>query len=426
MMRAAHESWALDWTFKGFPAGAEALPCSEVGGQSWNILRGDLMLPAAVLHASAVTHNAAWMRRLTDYMGVELCPHVKTSMSPELFLQQLADGAWGLTAATVSHVRTYRQFGVQRIILANQLVGRQAIAYVAAELGRDDAFDFYCLVDSIGAIEHLERHLSATFLGRPLQVFIELGLIGGRTGIRSEEEALGLAERVSRSPFLRLRGVEAFEGIVQSQPDDETHVNSLLDRMVRTARRCVEQGWIEGKPILTAGGSSFFDMAAATRRRLPDNFEVILRSGCYIVHDSDFYQDMIDRLAARTPSVAHLGEGLKPALEIWAHVHSRPEPTRAILGIGKRDCSHDVRLPKLQRWARPDQGIGPSALSPGHSIVRLDDHHAYADVPSDSPLSCGDFISVGISHPCTTFDRWRALYVVDSNLNVTGLVRTFF
>jgi D-serine dehydratase len=58
--------------------------------------------------------------------------------------------------------------------------------------------------------------------------------------------------------------------------------------------------------------------------------------------------------------------------------------------------------------------------------VRLDDQHAYLDVPPESPLQVGDLIAFGISHPCTTFDRWRALYLVDDALTVTGAVHTFF
>jgi len=61
-----------------------------------------------------------------------------------------------------------------------------------------------------------------------------------------------------------------------------------------------------------------------------------------------------------------------------------------------------------------------------HRVVRLDDQHAYLDIPADSPLQPGDMVAFGVSHPCTTFDKWQALYLVDDGLRVTGAIRTFF
>lgn len=426
----------LDWHFKAWPAGASPRTSDMLAELRWSLLREDVMLPAAVLHEPALRHNSAWMRRFTELSGVRLAPHGKTTMSPELFALQLADGAWGITAATVSHVRAYRAFGIGRILLANQLIGRQATDYVLGELARDPDFDFYCLVDSLDAVERLEAAIAAYPGGGDLrlQLFLELGMNGGRAGLRDNEDALALARRIAASPVLALRGIEAFEGIVQgSGPDGENRMRDLLARMTQLAGACVRDGLFSGRPILTAGGSSFFDVAATMLKQAGDaaDFEVILRSGCYLVHDSQFYARLVEQLLERSPQAASLGEGLKPALEVWAYVHSRPEPGRVIAGLGKRDTSADVAYPVPLRWARPGTGseTTPPAiarLDDAHRTVRLDDQHAYLDVPADSPLQVGDMIGFGISHPCTTFDRWPALYLVDEALTVTGAIRTFF
>lgn len=418
----------LDWSFKGLPARETSVPLDEIGQRGWNVLREDVMFPVATLRQSALAHNSNWMRRFTELTGVRICPHGKTTMSPQLFEMQIADGAWGMTAATASHVRTYRKFGVSRIILANQLIGRQNVGFVLDELRRDPEFDFYCLADSFRCVEILERAVAAQPLRRPLQLLLELGIEGGRTGVRADGEAMAIAQRIAASPHLSLRGIEAFEGIVQrtGHEPSEDRMQALLDRIVSVAEACQEGGLFDGTPLLTAGGSSFFDAAAATlsRASTPD-FQVVLRSGCYLVHDSAFYQQMVSDLLARSPEAASLGEGLKPALEIWAHVHSRPEPSRAILGFGKRDTSFDAGMPTPLAWARSGWSEA-RPVTEGHKVVRLDDQHAYLDVPADSPLEPGDIVAVGVSHPCTTFDRWQALYLVDDALNVTGAVRTYF
>lgn len=416
----------IDWRSKGLPAAGGDISRGSLAGRNWHILHEDMMLPVAVLRQSALAHNADWMRRFAELTGVSVAPHGKTTMSRQLFDLQMQSGAWGMTAATVGHVRIYREFGLQRILLANQLLGRQAIAWVLEELRRDPAFDFYCLVDSARSLEILEDAVAANPPTRPLQLLLELGYAGGRSGLRDDEEAMRLARRIATSPAFVLRGIEGFEGIVQGQSGDTEKVGGLLGRMERIARAADGESLFSGRPMLSAGGSSFFDLVAGTLSRPGERerFEILLRSGCYLVHDSHFYRDLIERLHERSPAAATLGEGLRPALELWAYVHGRPEPTRLIAGLGKRDAGNDVAMPTPLGWCRPgDDSVHPLH---GHNIVRMDDQHAYLDVPADSPLQPGDMMSFGISHPCTTFDKWRTLFVVDDALKVVDAVETNF
>jgi D-serine dehydratase len=92
--------------------------------------------------------------------------------------------------------------------------------------------------------------------------------------------------------------------------------------------------------------------------------------------------------------------------------------------MGKRDCSFDAGMPRPLRWIRRGTDV-PETLE-GHCVNRLDDHHAYVALPDPSPLQVGDLVGFGISHPCTTFDRWPSLFVVDDELNVIGAVQTVF
>jgi D-serine dehydratase len=237
---------------------------------------------------------------------------------------------------------------------------------------------------------------------------------------------IALAERVARSPNLTLRGVEAFEGIVQSDSDRDEQVRDFLKRLIDVAEICSNMGFFEGRPLLTAGGSSFFDFVAEMPAdALRSRFTIVLRSGCYVTHDSEFYKDTVEKLLKRSPAAASLGEGLRPAIELWAYVQSRPEPTRIIAGLGKRDASYDIHLPKPLSWSRPGSSR-VQVVGEDWRTVRLDDQHAYVDVPAQSQIQVGDMICFGISHPCTTFDRWQAMYVADDDHNVVGAIRTYF
>ncbi|HEV2129647.1 MAG TPA: alanine racemase, partial [Longimicrobiaceae bacterium] len=256
------ERGLLDDRIKGIPGGTEPFPLGEIGRRGWNVLREDLPLPVAVLKESALAHNSRWMQRFLEASGARIAPHGKTTMAPQLFRRQLDDGAWGITVATVHQLQVCRRFGVQRVILANQLIGREAIRYVLDELQRDLEFDFYCLVDSIESVHMLAEATGERAIGRPLQLLVEGGFRGGRTGARDLGSALEVARAVKLAePYLELRGVEGFEGLIPGATPEELdgRVTGFLDFLVEVALACrAEDLFADGPPLLTAGGSSFY------------------------------------------------------------------------------------------------------------------------------------------------------------------------
>jgi len=429
---AAIDDLPIDDRYKGIPGGTPAFPLKEMGRRGWNVLRGDVPLPLAVLKESALGHNRRWMQKFLALSGAQFAPHGKTTMAPQLFQMQLEDGAWGITLATMQQVQVARRFGCSRILLANELVDPRAMDYIIAELAHDESFEFLCLVDSVAGVEAIAGAVKKQGLRRPLEVLLEGGLGGGRTGCRTLAEAMELARVVKRrAPYLALRGVEGFEGIIaEATPQaSAAKVKEFLGFLLEIARGCdEEQLFAPGKVVISAGGSEFFDLVAdiLPRSGLKRETQIIIRSGCYLTHDSDLFVDLHNKLQERTPAAKSLGARPKAALEIWSHVLSRPEPTRAILGVGKRDASYDSRLPLPVLWFRPDLHAVPQPLPPGHSTFKLHDQHALLDIPESSPLQIGDLVACGISHPCTTFDKWRLLALVDDQYNITGGVHTFF
>lgn len=426
------ESALIDGRLKGIPGHLEPLALSAVAAQGWNVLAEDLTLPVAVLNESALAHNAAWMREFQARTGAVMAPHGKTTMSPQLFRRQLDDGAWAMTVATIQQLQVARHYGFDRIVLANQLIGKQAIAFVLEELARHPAFEFYSLVDSVAHVEMLEAaaagRAGAHPAGRPLQVLMECGYVGGRTGVRDLPGALAVARALKASPHLSLVGVEGFEGLM-SEPEGGRKVAAFLDFLVETARALeAEHLFAPGRVLLSAGGSAYYDLVATQFRAAGLRAEtmILTRSGCYLTHDSGTYAEHFSKILDRTPALAALGQGPRPAIEVWAYVQSRPEPGRALVTLGKRDVSHDQHMPHAERWYRPGtQPRRPQRLT-GHRCTGLNDQHGYLELPADSPLQVGDMVGFGISHPCLTFDKWPLMMRVDDDYNVIGAIRTFF
>jgi D-serine dehydratase len=420
----------LDHRVKGIPGGVAPFRQGDIGRKGWNVLREDMTLPLAVLKDSAITHNSHWMRDFLMRSHSVISPHGKTSMAPQLFGRQIEDGAWAITVATPQQIQVARDFGFSRIVLANQLVGRQGVRYVLEELRRDPALDFYCLVDSEAGVAMLAAAARAANVGRPLQVLLEGGAPGGRTGVRDRETGMRIARAVkAAAPYLALRGVEGFEGLLAgaSRAETEALVRGFLDLLVDLARDCEREDlYAPGEVILTAGGSAFYDMVLArfTRAGLQRPTRVVTRSGCYLSHDSSRYRRSFADIVDRTPEAA-AGGGLVPALEVWAYVQSRPEPTKVLLTLGARDTATGDDKPVAQTWYR--QGMAaPLPIGPGHVVTGMNDQHTHMAVPADSPLAFGDMVSFGVSHPCLTFDKWQVIVVVDDAYNVVSAIRTFF
>jgi len=414
----------LDATFKGFPHGAAPLPRSQVGAQGWNVLAGDLPLPLAVIRREALAHNVGWMQRFADAAGVRFAPHGKTTMSPQLFQRQLDAGAWGLTFATVTQMQAGLAAGARNILVANQVLDAADLAAIAALHDTHPDVRVVFLLDSEAQLALIE----AVSADRPFEVLLEVGVAGGRTGVRAHDAALALARRAHASGAVTLVGIECYEGLGNTgrSEDDGPAVGDLMDRVERLARDCdAERLFGADEVIVSAGGSGVFDLVVPRlRMSLSRPVAGLLRSGCYVTHDQGHYQRLVHAVNARLGCSD--AQGLRAALEVWARVQSMPEPGLAILAVGKRDISHDLGLPLP--LATCTRASGERVPAPeGWAVHKLNDQHAYLQLTPDTRgLQVGDLVCLGISHPCTTFDKWRWMAVVDEDYAVVDAIVTCF
>ncbi|SAK83476.1 D-serine deaminase [Caballeronia catudaia] len=400
-----------------------SIQLNDASRLQWNLLEEDVSLPAAVLYSDRIEHNLKWMQAFVGEYGVKLAPHGKTTMAPQLFRRQLDTGAWGITLATAHQVRAAYRGGVHRILLANQLVGKRNMGMIA-ELLTDANFEFFCLVDSADGVDQLGEFFSS--VRKKLNVLIELGVPGGRTGVRDDAQREAVLAAIARwQGTIELAGIELYEGVLQ----DETKVREFLQSAVDITRKLNAEGKIARKPaILSGAGSAWYDVVADEFAKAnSDAIEVVLRPGCYLTHDVGIYKKAQNEIFARNPIAKKMGQGLKPALQLWAYVQSIPEPDRAIIGLGKRDSAFDAGMPEPAKHYRPGNDA-PRDVSPdeGWEIFGLMDQHAYLRIKPGDDLKVGDMIAFDISHPCLTFDKWRQILVVDPKYRVTEVIETFF
>ncbi|TJZ45360.1 amino acid deaminase [Streptomyces piniterrae] len=412
----------VDHRFKALPPDAEGLTVGELAAQRRNLFRDGFTTPVLALSAESVEHNLAVMEAYADRHGLAFAPHGKTCMAPQLFARQLARGAWGITAAVPHQARVYRAYGIQRIFLANEIVDAAALRWLARELDTDPDFRLICYVDSLRGIELMDTTLREAGATRPVDVVIELGAgEGARTGVRTEAECRELADAIAGVDTLRLVGIAGYEGEV---PDaTPKRVAAWLRRLVALTVELDKAGRFADldRIVISAGGSAWFDTVAEVFAELPELSAPalkLLRSGAYVSHDDGQYRRV-------TPFNRIPEEGdLQAAFRLWAQVVSRPTPQQAFLNAGKRDAPHDLDLPRADvvRSGR-DGTLRPAA---GVSVTGLSDQHIWLATESATALEVGDWVGLGLSHPCTTFDKWQLIPLVEADGTVVDFVRTFF
>ncbi|TCU48557.1 alanine racemase [Curtobacterium sp. PhB146] len=377
-------------------------------------------LPVMTLRESALANNTAVMQAYVDRHGLLFAPHMKTHMAPDLAARQIDAGAWGVTVASVQQAMVAWEHGVHRILVANEVLDPAGLAWLASRRTVDPDADVLCYVDSAAGVAAAVA-AQGTVAGE-LHVLVELGFPGGRTGVRSPDDARALA-LLAHDAGLVLRGVSGYEGGLPGVDAAREYVAGVLD-VAEDVR-----GLVDGRELLSMGGSAWFDAVVDAVADRTDDLDVLLRSGAYLTHDDGFY-------AERTPFGRHPAEGsLVAAIEVWGRVTSCPEPGLAFVAVGKRDISFDEGLPVVRsvRSVRPTLPGGPAGATqvvppPGAvTVTRLDDQHCYLALADGAPeLTPGDVVVFGISHPCTVFDKWRQVHVLADDDTVLRTIATWF
>jgi len=392
----------VDWRTKGIWHPGPPITLTEFAAARPNLFGGSFTWPVMVARRTAIEHNVRTMAEYCARHGAEFAPHGKTTMAPSLFQAQLDAGAWAITVATPNQALVCAALGVPRILLANEVVDPAALRWIGTQP------NILVYADSVAAVRAMAD------AGGRFQVLLEWGYPGGRTGCRTFAEAVAVAQAIHDTPSLDLVGISSFEGLLPTAEAAQSFLDSMVDATKAIARL------LPAEPIVTAGGSAYFDLVTATLggqwldgRRI----RLVLRSGAYISHDDGTYRH-------KTPFLRVPEEGaLDAALEVWAQVLSTPEPGLAIIGMGKREAPYDEGLPVPLRVRRTD---GRVEAADGLEVVKLNDHHGHLRVRDEGAVAVGDLVCLGISHPCTAFDKWPVIPVVEDDYTVTELLRTYF
>jgi len=393
---------------KGFPLNSYGKTAEQFLASKPNIFSAGFQFPIMVLKDNALKHNIDRMARFCKSVGAELAPHVKTTMSPQIAQMQVDAGAFALTIANFWQAEIFRSFGFKKLIIANEVLDPSAIAAIS-ELNGKQAAEIIFYVDSLAGLEIVKKHTSKDGIQN---LFIEIGTDNGRGGVRDLDLVTTIAKNISEDPRLKLRGVTGFEGAVPNAARTragEDSVTKFCQKIVAAANNAFPYK-SESEFIISAGGSAYFEIVASELNKFDKPKILLLRSGGYVTHDSKYYEEVYP--------FRDSDDLLLPAIEVWAQVISAPEKDFGVLNLGKRDVGCDLHNPI------PVARYSDKLSKFSGEIEKLNDQHGF--MRSQEKFAVSELIGLGISHPCTTFDKWRLIPLVNDNYDVVDCIHTFF
>lgn len=424
-MTKPHSQTLLSACIRGFPLNLDDMSVEAFGALQLRPAFGETALPVLTLDGDAFRGNIAAMMDYAARAGVRIAPHAKTPMSPDLAARLITAGADGLTVADGRQAAVMLNAGFDKLLLANQIGGEAAGTRLGGLLARHPNCALTLFVDSPAAVR--AAACAADAAGRPLDCFVEVGI--GRAGARTLEDARAVMEAVEAAAGLKLSGVATYEGAAATGDAAEScrRVDALLV-LAGDVFREVRARVPEGRLVLSAGGSAYFDRVVALLGPVcaaDGGATLLLRSGAIFFHDHGIYARALAALDARQGfgAAASASDSFTPTLRVFAEVLSRPERELAICGMGMRDVSFDQGLPVPVGLYRAGQSL---PLPAEMRITRLNDQHAFVTLAPGGDLRVGDVVAFGLSHPCTALDRWSHIFELDGAGAVTSVLPTFF
>ncbi len=339
--------------------------------------RHELITPALIVDLDMAKNNIRHMAEYMSGVSAKLRPHIKVHKSPELARMQMEAGQCvGMSTATVWEAVLMVQGGINDVLVANAVVGPEKMQ-ILAELAREA--HVLVAIDNEQNAEDLSN--AALKAGSVLGVLIDSDVGMQRCGVRSKEEALHLAEKVSTLRGLRFEGMMGYEGHCMLEPDPELRVHKAheaIEKLAEAVDFLAQHGF--KSDIVSGGGTGTYNITGA-HPRLTE-----LQAGSYVVMDA-FHAQLIP--------------GFPVALTVLGTVVSR-HGNRVILDSGRKTIGSELGLPRLK-----DIPSTTAAIAEEHLLV---------DVDSSNSLKVGDKVEVISGYGPTTVNLHDVYYVVENNI----------
>ncbi|MGI9449037.1 MAG: DSD1 family PLP-dependent enzyme [Geminicoccaceae bacterium] len=329
--------------------------------------RDALCTPALLIDLDAMERNIAAMAAFCNEHGVKLRPHAKTHKSVEIAKRQLEAGAVGICVTTIGEAERLTAGGIGPLLITSPISTAPKLARLAALQRKAEGLSV--VVDSAMAVDDLAT--IAGDAGKPLSVFVDLGVGLRRTGCADNQAAIRVAQRIARANSLWFGGIQAYAGHLQHIADRTERQRRGEDenRSVNQLREQLDEAGIPVADLTGAGtGTHAIDAAGGLFSEL--------QCGSYIFMDVDYQR--IDLRGSEPP--------FEPALFVRTSVISANASDHVTTDAGLKHFATDCGPPKIMRGAPRDA-----------AYRFFGDEHGQVELPS-----APDLLPIGTALECLT------------------------
>jgi D-serine deaminase-like pyridoxal phosphate-dependent protein len=340
--------------------------------------RDEVTTPALLLDLDVAKRNIQKMADNFRELPTSLRPHIKVHKSVELSRLMVEAGAIGVACATAWEAKVMAEAGIEDVLVANQVVHPDKVRTVADTAQQ---YRITIAVDDARNVDQLSR--AAGEAGSELELLIEIDVGMGRCGVRTQEEALPLAEAIAATPHVRLRGMQGYEGHCMLEPDRDVRLREAHKanaKLVAAVDYLAEHG--HPSADVSGGGTGTWYITGANPRVTE------VQAGSYALMDR-FHGDLVPG-------------GFEIAMTVLGTVISRQGNT-VILDSGRKSVGIDFVMP-------------PLAFYPEAEVRFFAEEHCLVDFPGPPPLDLGDRTEVIAGYGPTTVNLYDVFHVVENDI----------
>jgi D-serine deaminase-like pyridoxal phosphate-dependent protein len=328
----------------------------------------DIASPALLLFSEKIDRNIARMLEIAGGAS-RLRPHVKTHKLEPLVGRQIAAGITKFKAATIAEAEMCANAGAPDVLIAYPPAGPagQRLCQLMESFPQTR---FSTIADNAAAIRGLS--VSARAAGVTIDVYLDLDVGMGRTGIVPGMAAAELYRLIAELPGLRAAGLHAYDGHIH-EPDPgvrRTQCEAAMEPSLRLREQLVESGL--DVPALIAGGSPTFPFHAEYPDRECSPGTTVLWDFGY----ADKFADLPFEIAA----------------VLLTRVVSKPAMNRLCLDLGHKAVAAENPLPIRARIVE----------IPDAEFVMQSEEHLVIESSKAKEFSIGQTLHALPKHICPT------------------------
>jgi D-serine deaminase-like pyridoxal phosphate-dependent protein len=296
--------------------------------------RFTISTPALILDLDAIEDNIQYMSTKAHEKGLHLRPHCKSHKCIKIAQLQVNAGALGVSCTTLGEAEVMAQGKVPGIHITSPIVSPGKIARLIALHQHNP--DIMVVVDHPQNVQDLAQ---ANTFNSSLRVLIDFDIGQNRTGVKSVDEALALANLILKYPTLQLVGIQAYGGHfqhIESYEERQRNVRAQNERIKKLRDHL--QKLISYTLIITGGGTGTSDID------LNEGVYTELQVGSYLFMDVEY---------SNVALVPEGGSPFKPSLFVLSTVVSSHN-NKTIIDAGLKAFATDGPKPRIFSGTSPN------------------------------------------------------------------------